>query len=66
LTKKQSLFNGFINFFIIQLSKTRILWIEENYISVDKDGYNVFKMYTYEDMVESGLIDELDLVDNEK
>ncbi|HSH35228.1 hypothetical protein [Schnuerera sp.] len=40
-----------------------ILWIEENYISTDKDGYYVYKMYAYEDMVESGLIDELDLAD---
>ncbi len=40
-----------------------ILWIEENYIFTDKDGYHVYKMYTYEDMVENGLIDELDLVD---
>lgn len=39
------------------------LWIEENYITTDKDGYYVNEMYTYEDMVESGLIDELVLGD---
>ncbi len=42
------------------------LWIEENYITTDKDGYYVNEMYTYEDMVESGLIDELVLGDYQR
>lgn len=37
-------------------------WIEENYIYTDKDGHYVYKIYTYDDLVESGLIDKLDLI----
>lgn len=39
-----------------------VAWVEENYIYTDKDGHYLYKMYTYDDMVESGLIDELDLI----
>lgn len=48
---------------IINVLEKWILWIEENYISNDKDGYYVYKIYIYKDMVESGLMDELDLAD---
>lgn len=39
-----------------------VVWIEENYIYTDQDRTYV-KMYTYKDMEESGLIDELELGD---
>lgn len=43
-----------------------ISWIEENYIYIDKDGHYAYKLYTYDDMVESGLIDELKLANIKK
>lgn len=40
-----------------------VSWIEENYIYTDENGQINYKMYTFNDMVESGLIEELELID---
>ena len=37
------------------------LWIEDNYISTDKDGFTLYKMYTFDDMKKSGLVNELEI-----
>lgn len=37
------------------------IWVEENYMYIDKDGYTAYEMYTFDDIIESGLINELRL-----
>lgn len=34
------------------------MWIDDNYVYTDKNGYFSYKMYTVDDMIESGLLDE--------
>ena len=42
------------------------MWLEENYMFTDKNGYTAYKIYTYNDMIKSGLLDELTLVNFQK
>lgn len=38
-------------------------WIEDNYIYTDKNGYTAYRIYTFDDMIKGGLLDELTLAD---
>ena len=42
------------------------MWIEDNYVYTDKRGYLVYKMYTVDDMIKSGLLDEFKLINLEQ
>lgn len=41
-------------------------WIEDHYVYTDEDGYSVYKIYTIDDMIESGLLDEFKLINFEE
>ncbi|NLY45199.1 MAG: hypothetical protein GX053_04320 [Tissierella sp.] len=42
------------------------IWIEDHYVYTDDNGYMAFKMYTVDDMIESGLLDEFKLMNLEE